>query len=257
MTTQIKAVYFDLDDTLCAYWDASRKALRQAIDEANLPVATDDVVEAWRGVFPSFSKEIKTDRWYQHYLESGEVTRTEHIKRTLRLIGLDEGELADRISSRYAELRNSFLSLFPDAMPVLEVLQARFRLGLITNGPADVQRQEIDTLKIAHFFDQVLIEGEFKAGKPSPEIFDAARLFSECAADEMLFVGNAYEHDVQGAKRAGWRAIWLNRAAEEDPRTEPRPDAIISNLYELCDWLAVPRPRNAPPVGPVEIRQPR
>ena len=58
----------------------------------------------------------------------------------------------------------------------------------------------------------------------------------------MLFVGNAFEHDVQGAKRAGWHAIWINRGEEIKQETGPQPDKEISHLFEVFDWLDIPRP---------------
>jgi putative hydrolase of the HAD superfamily len=254
MKRDIRAVFFDLDDTLCAYWAASRKGLRQAIDEAGLALSTDDVIRAWREVFSTFSKEVKTDAWYRHYLESGEPTRTEHLKRTLELLGIPDEGKAKSLSDNYARLRDQYLVLFPEALSLLQHLQGRYCLGLITNGPADIQRQEIETLGIAEFFDHIFIEGEFKIGKPHAEIFDAARDKCGFEPEQMLFVGNAFEHDVQGAKRAGWWAIWVNRGEEYDPGTDPRPDAEIVHLYEVCDWLGIDAPVAPKAERPVESK---
>ncbi len=238
----IKAVYFDLDDTLCAYWSASKKGLFQAVSEANLQVTTEEFVEAWRNVFKSFAKEIKTDAWYERYLESGEPSRTEHIRRTLDALDIPSESNASKISKRYAELRDNHLVLFPDALPTLNALKSRYKLGLITNGPADVQRQEVKTLRIEEYFDQILIEGEFKTGKPHQVIFQAATSKWNFKPKDMLFVGNAFEHDVQGAKNAGWNAIWINRGKEERKEEGPQPDCVIEHLFEVFDWLEIPRP---------------
>lgn len=247
----IRAVYFDLDDTLCGYWAASRQGLTQAMVENGIDPEVG--LTTWRNVFKTFSKEVKTDKWYAHYLESGEPTRTEHLRRTLRDLKMESEELAQTLSHRYAELRNEKLTLFPDALPLLDLLRHRFPLGLITNGPADIQRQEVRQLGIEAYFGQILIEGEFKAGKPSIEIFRAAEIHSGLQAKEMLFVGNAYEHDVQGAKNAGWQALWLNRGDETDPGSEPRPDKEIAHLYEVCDWLEIARPAPEPPRVSAEL----
>ena len=175
MRPEIKAIYFDLDDTLCAYWNASRYGLRRTFEEANLACGPDKAVEAWRKVFSYFSPEIKSEKWYEKYLESGEPTRTEHMRRVLRELGCFDEELAQKLSNRYAELRDQCLELFPEAEEVLTYLRSHYKLGLITNGPADVQRQEIETLKLSKYFDHILIEGEFKLGKPNVEIFGGAR----------------------------------------------------------------------------------
>jgi putative hydrolase of the HAD superfamily len=241
----IRAIYFDLDDTLCAYWAASRKGLREAFEESGIDV--EKGVSAWRKVFSTFSPEIKTERWYEHYLESGEPTRTEHMRRVLEEMGQPDAERAKALSSRYATLRDSHLALFPESQDVLAFLKdsGQFKLGLITNGPADVQRQEIVTLGIGGFFDHILIEGEFKLGKPHLQIFAEACAKWGLQPSQMLFVGNAFEHDVQGAKRAGWHALWVNKAEEENPGTQPQPDEEIVDLWEVIDWLGIRRPGGA------------
>lgn len=243
--SKIRAVYFDLDDTLCAYWKASRQALREAFAEAKLAASVDEAVDAWRRVFATFSEEVKRDPWYQHYLESGEPTRTEHLRRTLALLN-ESDALAEQISRRYAQLRNEYLTLFPEAKPVLSALRGKYRLGLITNGPADVQRSEIESLSIEGYFDHILIEGEMRIGKPARDVFDLAAQKWSYDPSEMLFVGNSFDHDVVGAKSAGWQAIWMNQEGEEMPDDAPtKPDRVITNLLEVLDYLGVPRPEES------------
>lgn len=245
MKHNIKAIYFDLDDTLCGYWDASRSALRQTFMESGLPYSAEEAISAWKRAFGTFSKEVKTDRWYQHYLESGESTRTELMRRALSTLGVDNDSQAKLLADQYAKLRDAKLQLFEEADSVLYELHKHFRLGLITNGPADVQRQEINTLGIGHYFEHILIEGEFGLGKPEIEIFEAARIKQNLLPSEMLFVGNSFEHDVQGSKLAGWWSLWLNKTGEDNPGTHPQPDAEISNLLEVLDWLGLERPTSS------------
>jgi len=242
MKSKIKAIYFDLDDTLCAYWAASRKGLRATFDEHGFNGETEKALEAWRSVFKTFSPEIKKSHWYERYLETGEPTRTEHMRRMLNEMGIPDDKQAAQLSERYAFFRDKNLCLFDEAPVVLSFLQGKYKLGLITNGPADIQRQEIATLGIEKFFDHILIEGEFKIGKPFPEIFDDARNKWGLQPDEMLFVGNAFEHDVQGAKNAGWHAIWVNKDGEINPGTEPQPDATITDLWDVVAWLGLAKP---------------
>ncbi|GIV03388.1 MAG: haloacid dehalogenase [Fimbriimonadales bacterium] len=242
MSKDIQAIYFDLDDTLCAYWAASRKALRQTFEEAHLPVSADDAMDAWRAVFATFSEEVRRDPWYRHYLESGEPTRTEHLRRTLERIAPDHAHKAEPMSRRYAELRLQYLELFPDAKPVLDALRGKYRLGLITNGPADVQRSEIETLGIEGYFDHILIEGEMQIGKPAKEVFEKASSKWNCEPSQMLFVGNSFDHDVLGAKSAGWQALWMNKEGAPVPDDAPfQPDGIIQDLCGVLDYLGIER----------------
>jgi putative hydrolase of the HAD superfamily len=140
--------------------------------------------------------------------------------------------------------------LFDDALEVLTLLKSRFPLGLITNGPADIQRMEIETLGIAHLFEHILIEGELGEGKPKPSVFRQAETLMNASPSEILMIGNSYGHDVRAAMEAGWKAIWVRRPSdippsadgfepkpEELPEDAPAPDAIVNDLSTILTLL--------------------
>ncbi|MFN3728101.1 MAG: HAD family hydrolase [Fimbriimonadaceae bacterium] len=258
MLSNVRFIYFDLDDTLCGYWDASKAALRRTFEEH--PVAThslEELLDAWAREFRVFAKEVKRPEWYSIYLQDGGVTRTEQMRRVLRGLGIDQEELAQRMSDFYGRHRNESLMLFPDAVAVLDELKQRgFGLGLMTNGPADVQRAEIATLGIGHYFDPVLIEGEVGEGKPLRSAFARAERLADSDPGELLFVGNSYRHDILPAITFGWHSVWIRRAGDvapslrgetakpEERRPEdPSPDYEINELSELLALLPPVVPR--------------
>lgn len=244
-----RAVFFDLDDTLCGYWDASKAGLREAFS-AHGPAGVDPeaMVRHWAEAYRTFAKEVKTDRWYPGYLKSGEPTRTEQMRQALELAGHPSPERAAQLSEAYAAARDRHLRLFPDAWEVLTTLKARVPLGLITNGPADIQRQEVATLGIAEFFDHFYIEGEFGVGKPHPSVFESAQAAVGVPAETVWMIGNSYGHDIAPALRAGWNAIWIRRpsdvppSAKDQSRPEERPEdsvAPTATVASLSEALAV------------------
>lgn len=245
--SKVRAIYFDLDDTLCGYWDASKLGLRQAF-EAHLPEGrtVEEMVLAWAEAFRQFAPTLKQTGWYPIYLKTAEPTRTEQMRRTLAVLGIVDDQLASRLSEAYMQRRDANLALFSDAVEVLEELSARFPLGLITNGPADVQRQEIATLGIARYFRNVFIEGEMGEGKPNASVFERAAAAVGCQPVELLMVGNSYAHDVAPALAMGWHGIWIRRASdvapsakgpEGRPTDSPEPDFVAGNLREIADLL--------------------
>jgi putative hydrolase of the HAD superfamily len=248
---EIDFIFFDLDDTLCGYWNASKQGLRKAF-EAHGPegLSPEEMVQHWAAAFREFSPTLKKTHWYQGYLLKGEPTRTEQMRLTLKRVGVDDEERAQRLSEAYAEERNANLKLFDEALEVLDQLKPKYPMGLITNGPADIQRQEIATLGIEHYFSHVFIEGEMGRGKPLPEVFESIAQEIGRRPEQILFVGNSYAHDVKPALLADWRAIWIRRPSdvppstaaiqarpEERPEGDPEPDAIIGNLRELLPFL--------------------
>ena len=251
--SNVKAIFFDLDDTLCQYWEAARAGLFQAFEQEGPPGYTaEEMVQHWAKAFRTFLKEVHDEDWYPRYLKQGEVTRTEQMRRTLAEIDIIDEDRANRLSLVYMRERDSRLKLFEDAVEVLDKLKGRYSLGLITNGPADVQRQEIATLQIEDYFDAILIEGEMGEGKPKPTVFRRAESCVQSKPEQTLFVGNSYAHDIRPAIDAGWKTAWIRRpsdippsagtggsAVELKPDDAPNPDATIGNLDELLILLGL------------------
>lgn len=253
MVSSVRAIYFDLDDTLCGYWDASKAGLRQAFLTHELKgYSPDEMIRHWAAAFREYAPGLKNTDWYAGYLKNAEPSRTEQMRRTMERIGIIDSELSARLSQTYMEERDRALKLFPDALAVLDVLKEQFPLGLITNGPADVQRQEITTLGIEPYFRNIYIEGEMGEGKPSRAVFDRAAFAVDCEPHEVLMVGNSYHHDVQPALEYGWHAVWVRRDSdvppssgdkisdpEQKPTEAPDPDAVIGELSELLPLLGM------------------
>src|SRR5687768_4217854 len=129
--SQIRAIYFDLDDTLCAYWEASKYALRKAFEEHGPEnLGSEEMMENWAAAFREFSPTLKQSGWYEGYCTSGEPTRTEQMRLTLERAGVTDQEMAERLSASYREERNRALRLFPEAIEVLETLRRVYPLGL-------------------------------------------------------------------------------------------------------------------------------
>jgi putative hydrolase of the HAD superfamily len=245
----IKFVYFDLDDTLCGYWDASKAALRTTFElhgpEGFTP---EEMVIHWAEAYREYAPLIKTPEWYPQYLESGDVTRKEHMRRVLARMEIVDDEITQKLADHYRYQRNANLQLFPDAISVLTELKKHFGIGLITNGPADIQREEIATLGIEGFLDHVWIEGEMKEGKPKVGVFDRATAAAGVSREEILMVGNSYGHDIEPAIRYGWKTAWIRRPSdvppsakhtepESRPADKPEPTVEIGSLSELLPLL--------------------
>lgn len=246
----IKAIYFDLDDTLCGYWNACKAGLRKTFEEDRPDgFSVEEMIHHWATAFRKFCPTLKKTDWYPIYLEHGEPTRTEQMRRTLQEINVVDDELAKKLSVMYGYHRNAALRLFPDVHETLVTLAQYYQLGVITNGPADIQREEIHTLSLKTYIQHVLIEGELKVGKPSAIVFETAEKLAKCSGEEILMVGNSYDHDILPAIQFGWKTAWVYRTSDIPPssekhtgphrlsQSEPLPDMTIFSLKELIPFL--------------------
>jgi HAD superfamily hydrolase (TIGR01549 family) len=136
--------------------------------------------------------------------------------------------------------------LYPDTLTTLTWARDEgYRLGLIVNrwhGAALAQR-ELESCGLGRMFDSVTVSSDTGWLKPHPEIFYAALGALGSAPDETVMVGDSIRDDIGGAKRIGMRAVWKRngrRHVRPSDAVMP-PDAAIDDLWELrrLSWLAV------------------
>jgi putative hydrolase of the HAD superfamily len=163
--------------------------------------------------------------------------RVEQLGRTLQHCGFDDPNLVQELVDVYNEELKKTLKLFPDALHVLSSLKSRYRLSLVTNGFSDLQRWKLEVLKIASYFDDILISGEVGYTKPDPRIFDPLITKLSIPASQYLYVGNSQDDDLPSAHSAGLQVVWINRKGEVLRPRIPKPNYELKNLSELLVFL--------------------
>ncbi len=94
----------------------------------------------------------------------------------------------------------------------------------------------LDRYGLLPFFRKVLTSADAGYYKSDPRLFEALLDGLGVQASEAVHVGDSYRFDVEGAKRAGLRAIWLNRSADG-----PHPglaDAVVASLEQVPEAIA-------------------
>lgn len=235
---KLKAIFFDLDNTLCRYRVGWEEARAEGIEQAYQVLRAhhpEIALPDWQRAFERATEEVSP--FWEEPVERGLPLGRERTRRALKNLGLtpdkDATELVDELTWAFYEAVLEHLELFPDADEVLRELHPRFVLGIITNGPADVQRTKIEHLRLHERVDHVLISGELGVAKPDPRIFHKALELAEARPEAFLFVGDHPEADVGGAKGAGLWAAWLNR------KRLPAPDGLDADFVfeSLLDLL--------------------
>ena len=110
-------------------------------------------------------------------------------------------------------------------------------MGIISNGSPDVQYRKLKTLGIKHLFDCILLSEKVGIRKPDPKIFWKATTSLAKEPEECLYVGDSYERDVLGAKKAGMRACWFNPRGLRLPQEDVEPDFEIGALDHIPEIL--------------------
>ncbi len=236
---QPKAIFFDLDGTLCDHLTSVQRA-----GAAVIPIIHARYPDFDASRFESDRSRVFEEARAQIGAGVMGIGRDEFWRRAFAYQGIHDMDFIIELADAYGRVRFANLFLYPESRAVLQRLQGRYTLGMITNGPGPLQRGEIAVLDIAHYFplQTIIVAGEVDLMKPDLAIFAlamqrAGTVGSPCAPGEMLFVGDNQSHDVEAARAAGWHAIWVNRFhADADPPNPPA-EGEIHNLEQLFDYL--------------------
>ncbi|MFP5394127.1 MAG: HAD family hydrolase [Gammaproteobacteria bacterium] len=224
-----KAILFDLDDTL---WPIEPVILQ-----------AEETLHDWlRNNAPLVAERFSIDRLRQARLALlAQQPEFQLDLGALRRAGLiaafeEAGEDIDKVEEAMVQFyaaRNAVIP-YDDVLPGLMRLKGRVLVGSVSNGNADLQ-----AIGLSHHFKVSVAAHQLGCRKPDAAIFHAACAKLGVAPEDAVYVGDDVLLDVQGAQRAGLRAVWLNRrGSTAHLEHEVVPDAIVSNFDELLAWLA-------------------
>ncbi len=228
-----KAILFDLDDTLLDMWTAMQSSWEEICADLapGLGCAAGDLRETIRRESALFwADEEAVGEYRVKPLES----RTIVVRLSLLSMGLDDSD-AEEIAGRSLRGYLERVAPFPDAIKTLEALRSQgFRLGMVTNGSSDTQREKIGRWHLEPYFDEIVIESEFGKGKPDPGVFRQALAGTGAAPGEAWMVGDNLYADIGGARSVGVHSVWIHRERLEFPDDPPaHPHRRIGHFDEL------------------------
>jgi putative hydrolase of the HAD superfamily len=229
----ILALTLDLDDTLWPVLPALERA-DQAVD-AWLRRHHPDVARAWPiAAMRTLRMQVAAERLDLAHDFTSQRQLT--LRQAFAACGVDDAPI-ETLWEIYFAARNS-VELYPDSLPALERITARWPLASLTNGNADLQRIGIH----AHFAHHVCARDSGVA-KPDPRIFLAAAERLGVAPGQILHVGDDPAMDMAGARDAGLRTAWINREGLPWPTELGQPPELdLRDMTALADWLEAQHP---------------
>lgn len=258
----IRAIFFDLDDTLidsAPAWRAGLDAAFAGLLKHRLELSREAIQAAWQGASRALGAR----------LDAGELrvaqVRERRWHEALTALSIIDDLLAAELEATLAETFIGGLRLFDDALEALDRLRGRafaerpygqatsggpVHLGIVTNGAADeaLDSQYTKALRtgLLDRVDSFLASDAAGYRKPDPRIFALALARAGVAPLEAIYVGDSISNDVVGANRAGMLSVLLWRACEPQPTLEgeQRPARVIGSLAEVPALLAASPQRN-------------
>ncbi len=226
---QIKAIFFDLDNTLLDSAKAQTNAICEFKKFYDIFSKTDDIEFArlWDDI---------AEETYNRYLNK-EITfegmRTERMKKIFSYysINITEEEAKEKFEI-YLNLYEKNWILYDDIEKNLEQLKDKYKLGIISNSDANQQRKKIVYTGLNKYFSYFFISSEVGYSKPQKEIFEIACKTLKVKPENCIMIGDKYEVDIEGSINAGMQGIWINRNKKTS-----NYKLQIANLNELIKYI--------------------
>ena len=99
---------------------------------------------------------------------------------------------------------------FPFAKPMLcRLREMGLKIGLVTNGPSEIQKIKLNHLGMADYFDEAVFTGDIGVHKPEAEPFLLLSRKIGIPPEELLYVGDHPLNDVEGSRRVGYTPVWV------------------------------------------------
>lgn len=219
----IEYLLLDLDDTILDFHKAERIAISQTVREFGLE-PTDAVLNRYHEI----------NKWHWQQLELGIMTRAEILVNRFAVLFRELGEEVDaaacaRVYEKNLSMGHYFL---PGAEETVAYLSKKYRLFLVSNGTASVQKGRMTSANLYRFFETVFVSQEIGHNKPSKAYFDAC--FASIPGfdpEKALMVGDSLSSDIQGGINAGIKTVWVN--PDHKPCGNIKPDYEIEALHQL------------------------
>jgi putative hydrolase of the HAD superfamily len=229
----LKAVLFDIDDTLFSTTEFAKRARSnsvRAMREAGLRLPQQELEHELEEVIREFSSN-----YHQHF-----------DKLLMRLptaahAGVNPALIVSAGVVAYHDTKFQELKPFPDVKPLLRALRAAgIRTGIVTHGLTTKQAEKLVRLGLLDFFDPeaIFISDQVGISKPNPKLYALALRELGLSAAEVMYVGDNLANDIAPPNSLGMLTTWARRAARagQDP-DEITPDHVVEDFRELAAIL--------------------
>ena len=224
----ITDIFFDLDHTLWDFDKNSNLTFIKIFKLNKLEIDIDVFLEAYH--------PINTNYWnlYRENKISKEKLRFYRLADTFKKLKIEVGDsMTRKLSFDYIDYLSDFNHLIPGAIEILEYLENKYSMHIITNGFKEVQKKKLEKSTITKYFKTITISEEVGYKKPSPIIFDYALKKANAINSNSLMIGDSYQVDILGAINVGINAILFNYH-----NIDPNDNIIsVSNLTDLSNYL--------------------
>ncbi|XP_053567929.1 N-acylneuraminate-9-phosphatase isoform X2 [Bombina bombina] len=191
----VKAIFFDLDNTLIDTAGASKKAINEVMEV--LIHKNQFREEEAHKICDMFQSKLLHES-----LDSSKMTiddlRVQHWEEAMKEIRPgDQMDAARDCYFLWKTRRLQLMTLSESAKAMLCELRKSASLLLLTNGEKQVQREKIEACGAQQYFDAIVVGGEHAEEKPAPSIFFHCCDLLSVKPEDCVMVGDNLDTDIQ------------------------------------------------------------
>ncbi|HCG6970143.1 TPA: HAD-IA family hydrolase [Vibrio parahaemolyticus] len=235
----LKAIFFDMDETLCGTSQADKSAgqkfaawIQQTYPQVSDPKAF--LQRYLQGVYKKLNAEFPQ---LVALLPDENAFRCGLIQTILAENGIHiDAEQAQQAQHYFDSARMGAFTFFPGVKEMLTDLRKHYKLVVITNGPIFSQHPKLKATQMDEWVDHIIVGGEEPEEKPAASIFQKALNLVDIKPEEALHIGDSLAADIAGANNMGILSVWVNATGASNP-TEITPNFEIRETVELKEIL--------------------
>ncbi|MEK2174994.1 HAD-IA family hydrolase [Vibrio parahaemolyticus] len=235
----LKAIFFDMDETLCGTSQADKAAgqkfatwIQQTYPQVSDPQAF--LQRYLQGVYKKLNAEFPQ---LVALLPDENAFRCGLIQTILAEDGIHiDAEQAQQAQHYFDSARMGAFTFFPGVKEMLTDLRKHYKLVVITNGPIFSQHPKLKATQMDEWVDHIIVGGEEPEEKPAASIFQKALNLVDVKPEEALHIGDSLAADIAGANNMGILSVWVNATGASNP-TEITPNFEIRETVELKEIL--------------------
>jgi putative hydrolase of the HAD superfamily len=218
----IKAVIFDLDNTLTDFMRMKENAVEAAVEamvDAGLRFTSGDISKK---IYEIYEREgIEFQSVFDHALEE--------------LIGQVDYKIHAAGIVAYRRAREASLVLYPHVrVTLIELMKRGIKLGVVSDAPRKEAWLRLCYLQLHHMFDFVTTFDDTGVRKPSPKPFQRALDHFQLQSNEAIMVGDWPERDIKGAGNLGMITVFARYGDTKDSK-DSGANHDVNDIYELVD----------------------
>ncbi|MDD4516275.1 YjjG family noncanonical pyrimidine nucleotidase [Massilibacteroides sp.] len=227
-----KNLFLDLDDTL---WDTYHNN-KECLEEIYTDYRWNQYYASFEAFFAIYQPN-NDNLWaqYRNHEIDKQTLILERFAFVLRPMGIEDKETILAINKDFLGRTGHKTRLVPGAIELLEYLQKKYKLYILSNGFREVQDNKLNNSGLASYIRKMILSEDAGIQKPHKGIFDFALINTNSRRSETLMVGDSWEADIIGAYQSAIDQLWFNPDSKKANGFEPT--FTVRSLSEICSIL--------------------